>query len=116
MLDKKSILTEKEIEAKRKLLNGVDHDLAATFKALGDVTRLRLFRILIVQRPIRVKTLAKILGRSIPLTSQHVKILTHAKLLKKNRTENNIFCTINHENPYVKELIKTIHQAMKSTV
>lgn len=108
------MLTQLEIRAKRKLLNEADRRLACTFKALGDVTRLRIFRLLTDQPEISVGTIAKILHVSTPLASQHIKILVHAGLIKKNRTGKNIFSTLDRRNPLVLELTKAIQRIIRS--
>lgn len=108
------MLTEAEIRANRKILNETDRDLAATFKALGDTTRLRIFRLLTNEPEMSVSTIAKILHISSPLTSQHIKILVNVRLIEKQRTGKRIFTKLDHRNPVVKELTRTIQRAMKT--
>jgi DNA-binding transcriptional ArsR family regulator len=108
------MLTEREIRSKRKLLNETDRLLASTLKALGDVTRLRIFRLLTDHPEISVGTIAKILHVSTPLASQHIKILVHARLLKKSRTGKKIFSQLNRSNPLALEMIKAIQRSMAS--
>ena len=91
-----------------------DARLAAAFKALGDVTRLRLFRILTDSPEESVSTIAAILDLSLPLTSQHIKALAQAQLLTKNRTGKKIFSRLDRKNPVVRELIRAVSQAMRS--
>lgn len=56
-------------------------DLVKKFKALGDETRFKLF-LLISERKICVKGLAKILNISEAAVSQHLKVLREAGLVK----------------------------------
>ena len=109
------MLTEAEIRSNRKILNETDRHLATTFKALGDTTRLRIFRLLTNEPQMSVSTIAKILHISAPLTSQHIKVLVHARLIEKQRTGKRIFSKLDRRNPVVKELQRTIQQSMKST-
>lgn len=108
------MLTAKEIQQKRRMLGETDAHIAAAFKALGDVTRLRIFRILTDQPEASVGMIAEILDLSLPLTSQHIKALAHAQLLTKNRTGKRIFSRLDRQNPIVRELIRAVSQAMKS--
>jgi DNA-binding transcriptional ArsR family regulator len=102
------MLNKNEIIKKQKLLNETDERMANTFKALSDVNRYRIFRILAKQPQLTVSNIAKILKISVPLASQHVKVLTNAKILQKERVGKKIFPKIKHSNPFVKTVIKTI--------
>lgn len=97
-----------------KLPNGTDRHLAAVFKALGDTTRLRIFRLLMDQPEISVSSIAQLLRISAPLTSQHIKILVHTKLLEKKRTGKRIYPRIDRTNPIVRELVRTIQKSIKT--
>lgn len=109
------MLTDAEIRSNRKILNETDRDLAATFKALGDMTRLRIFRLLTNEPDMSVSTIAKILHISSPLTSQHIKVLVNARLVEKQRTGKKIFPKLDLHNPVVRELVRTIKRSMKSS-
>lgn len=108
------MLTPKQVQRKRRILGETDARIAAAFKALGDVTRLRIFRILTDSPEESVSSIALILDLSLPLTSQHIKALAQAKLLTKNRTGKNIFSRLDRKNPVVRELIRAVSQAIKS--
>lgn len=97
-----------------KLPNGTDRRLAAVFKALGDTTRFRIFRLLIDQPQISVSTIAQLLHISSPLTSQHIKILVHAQLIEKRRTGKRIYSRLDRTNPVVRELVRTIQKSIKT--
>lgn len=97
-----------------KLPNGTDRRLATVFKALGDTTRFRIFRLLIDQPNISVTEIAKLLRISSPLTSQHIKILVYAQLIKKERTGKSIYSRLDRTNPVVRELVRTIHKTIKT--
>jgi len=107
------MLSEKEIKEKRKLLNETDKNMAAAFKVLSDVNRYRIFRILSEQPKISISSIARILDISLPLASQHIKVLTHANLLQKERDGKKVFTKLEQNNPFVPVIIKTIKQAYK---
>ncbi|HBP00232.1 MAG: Transcriptional regulator, ArsR family [Candidatus Uhrbacteria bacterium GW2011_GWF2_41_16] len=108
------MLTDAEIRSNRRILNETDRDLATTFKALGDTTRLRIFRLLTNEPQMSVGTIAKILHTSSPLTSQHIKVLVNVHLIEKQRTGKKIFSKLDRRNPVVRELIRTIRRSMKT--
>lgn len=105
------MLSEKELKKNLKLLNDTDKSMAATFKVLSDVTRYRIFRILVEQPKLSVSTIAQMLNISLPLASQHLKILVQANLLQKMKDGKQVFPTIVQSNPFVPAIIKTIKHA-----
>lgn len=107
------MLNEKEILKNRKILNETDKSMAAMFKVLSDVNRYRIFRILTQQPKLSVSSLARILNISLPLTSQHIKILVHARLLQKERDGKKILTKLERGNPFVQAIVKTIQRALK---
>lgn len=107
------MLSKKEIENNRKILTTADKSMATTFKVLGDVNRYRIFRVLVEQPKLSVSAIAEILDISLPLTSQHIKILTHANLIEKKRDGKRIFPKIKQDNPFVPAILKTIKLAYK---
>ncbi|MFA5771047.1 MAG: metalloregulator ArsR/SmtB family transcription factor [Patescibacteria group bacterium] len=107
------MLSEKEIQKNLQILSDTDRKMAATFKVLSDVTRYRIFRILVEQPKLSVSTIAQILGISLPLASQHLKILVHANLIQKVKDGKRVFPTIEQSNPFVPAILKTIKHAYK---
>lgn len=109
------ILTKKEIQQNRRIFSETDKIMAATFKTLSDVNRYRIFRILAEQPKLTVSSIAGILDISLPLASQHIKILAHANLLRKERTGKKVLTKLEHSNPFVQAMVKIIKKALKST-
>jgi DNA-binding transcriptional ArsR family regulator len=107
------MLSKKEIQEGRRILTVADKSMAATFKVLGDVNRYRIFRVLVEQPKLSVSAIAEILNISLPLTSQHIKILVHTNLLQKVRDGKRIFPKIKQDNPFVPAILKTIKLAYK---
>lgn len=107
------MLSKKEILENRKILSETDKKMAAAFKVLSDVNRFRIFRLLSQQPKISISSLAKILNISLPLASQHIKILTHANLLQKERAGKKVYPKLEYGNPFVQAVVKTIQEALK---
>ncbi len=107
------MLSPKEIEQKSAQLHEIDIRMAAAFKVLSNVNRYRIFRILSEQPKISVTTIAKILNISLPLASQHIKILSHANILKKERSGKHIFPKLDYANPLVPAVMKTIQEVLE---
>jgi DNA-binding transcriptional ArsR family regulator len=101
----------KDIQTNRKLFSESDKSMVAVFKVLSDINRYRIFRILAEQPRLSVSNIARILDISLPLASQHIKILTHAKLLQKERDGKKVFPKLEHSNPFVQAIVKTIERA-----
>jgi DNA-binding transcriptional ArsR family regulator len=108
------MLTAKEINKNRKIFNESDKTMAADFKVLSDVNRYRIFRLLTEQSKLSVSDIAEILNISLPLASQHIRILTHVNLIKKEKYGKMVFPKLEHENPFVQAMVKTIQTALKS--
>lgn len=108
------MLSEKEIRKNRKLFSETDKSMAAAFKVLSDVNRYRIFRILAEQPKLSVGNIARILDISLPLASQHLRVLAHANLLQKERDGKKIFPKLEYGNPFVQAVVKTIQQVLKN--
>ncbi|MDO8509686.1 MAG: metalloregulator ArsR/SmtB family transcription factor [bacterium] len=109
------MFNKREIQKNRKIFTEADKIMAATFKTLSDLNRYRIFRILAEQPKLTVGSIALILNISLPLASQHIKILAHANLLKKERAGKKVLTKLEHSNPFVQAMVKIIKQALKST-
>lgn len=108
------MLSKKEILKNRKIFSETDESMAAAFKALSDVNRYRIFRILAEQLELSVGNIAEIMDISLPLASQHIKVLAHANLLQKERAGKKVFPKLEHGHPLVKAVTKTIQEILKS--
>ncbi len=107
------MLSEKEIRENRKIFSESDKSMAAAFKVLSDINRYRIFRILSQQPKISISSIARILNISLPLASQHIKVLEHARLLQKERGGKKVFPQLESGNPFVQAVTKTIQEALK---
>lgn len=107
------MLSEKEIKKNRGLFCEIDKKMVAAFKVLSDLNRYRIFRILTQQPKFSIGNIAQILNISLPLASQHLKVLVNADLLQKERKGKIIFPKLEQDNSFVQVIIKTIKQAQK---
>lgn len=95
------MLTPEEHAQLKKHVSGSDKRLVEVFDALGDANRCNLFR-LIVKRPgINVSEAANVLGLSVPLVSQHFKILERNSLLLKTKKGKEVHYKLNDKDPIV---------------
>lgn len=104
------MLSKKAALENRKRFSETDKTVSAVFKVLSDLNRYRIFRLLVEQPELTVSDIAHILKISLPLASQHIKILEHADLLQKERAGKKIFPKLKHDNPFVKAIITAIKQ------
>jgi DNA-binding transcriptional ArsR family regulator len=109
------MLSQKEVEVHRKLFHETDKTMAEVFKVLSDVNRYRIFRILAEEPKLSVGSIAAILNISLPLASQHIKMLARANLLQKERNGKTIIQKLQKDNPFVLAMLKMIKQALKLT-
>lgn len=96
-----------------KLASATDIELTSVFKALSDVNRYRIFRLLAQHPKLAVSEVAETLNISLPLASQHIKVLMHANLLKKERAGKKVFTKLKRDNPFVLAINNTIRQILK---
>jgi ArsR family transcriptional regulator, zinc-responsive transcriptional repressor len=107
------MLSNKEIIVIRRSLDGRDKKIAVIFKTLSDANRCKIFRILQNEPQLSVGTISKILGISLPLTSQHLKILLHNHLLVKERVGQKAFYKLKNNSPIIQALLIAINLKVK---
>ena len=103
---------KKEGQKMDTLSSETDQKMVAVFKVLSDVNRYRMFRMLSEHPKISISEIAKSLEISLPLASQHIKILTQANLIKKERDGKKVFPKLEYNNPFVRTIVKTIQLAV----
>lgn len=107
------MLSSDEIQKNRKIFTEMDKTMSSALKVLCDINRYRIFRILTVQPKLTVSDIAQILDISLPLASQHLKILATANLLQKERDGKKVLLKLEKKNPFVLAIAKTIARAAK---
>ncbi len=103
------MLSDQEIAKVKKYLNGKDQNLAETFKLLSDPNRCKMFRALAKHKQISVSDAANILDISLPLASQHLKILYQGDLLAKKKEGQSVYYSLNEHNPFVDSILRAIN-------
>ncbi|OGE78193.1 MAG: hypothetical protein A2751_03485 [Candidatus Doudnabacteria bacterium RIFCSPHIGHO2_01_FULL_46_14] len=83
-----------------------NRELVLVFKTLGDINRYRIFRSLIEKKHMVVSNIAKTLSISMPLSSQHLKILTLSGLVNKKKHGRSVYYFLNLDNWSVRSIIK----------
>ncbi len=102
------MIDQKEIQKNRKRFSEKDLSISALFKILSDTNRYRIFILLIGSPQFSVGTIAKILDISLPLTSQHIRLMVHAHVVKKTRDGRKICIKLERRNPLLTTLIKAL--------
>ncbi|HYV33455.1 MAG TPA: metalloregulator ArsR/SmtB family transcription factor [Candidatus Limnocylindria bacterium] len=100
------MLTEKQIAKIRKAFNGTDQRVI--FKILGDTNRYRIFEMLGKEPLLSVSDIAKILKISVPLASQHLKILEQGKMLVKEKQGQKVYYKLSADNPIAQSITQEI--------
>jgi DNA-binding transcriptional ArsR family regulator len=100
------MLTDNQIDKIRKAFNGTDQ--RAIFKILGDTNRYRIFEMLGKQPNISVSDMAKVLRISVPLASQHLKILEQAEILKKEKVGQKVYYKLRADNRIARSITKGV--------
>lgn len=108
------MLTAKELRDNRKLFNGNATQIVSMFKALNEINRYRILCILTKNPNLSVGDIAEILNISVPLASQHIKILTQCHLLQKIREGKKVISKLEKDNPFVKAIIHVVQQVQKT--
>lgn len=82
--------------------------LAQVFDALSDNNRCQIFRVFTKRTNLNVSEIASLLGTSLSLTSQHLKILENSQLLIREKIGREVFYRVNEQDPIVQSIVKAI--------
>lgn len=96
---------------KRQLKRYIAEDnrrLSEVFDALSDNNRCQLFRLFIKHQNLNVTEIAMLFNISVPLTSQHLKILEQSRMLTRKKAGRQVFYHINNSDPVVRSVVKAI--------
>lgn len=102
------MLSAQEAVRLRSLLKRDDQRLPIIFSALGDPKRCRIFRSFLAQEKLCVSDIARALGISMSLASQHLKILEITGLLIRERQGRVIYFRPNVKDALVRSIIKAV--------
>jgi ArsR family transcriptional regulator len=102
------MLKAKELDQLKKSITSDNSRLVEIFDCLKDTNRCNLFRLSIKDSNVNVSDAARILGLSVPLVSQHFRILDNKRLLVKNKRGKEVFYTINKDDPMVRSIAEVV--------
>lgn len=102
------MLNPTEIQKLKKLLSHDDQRLPIIFNALGEPKRCLIFRSFLQQEKLCVSDVSRMLGISMSLASQHLKILEITKLLTRQREGRIIYFRPNTDDELVRAIIKAV--------
>ncbi len=100
------MLTDKQIFKIRKAFNGTNQRLI--FKVLGDTNRYRIFEMLGKESKISVSDIAKVLKISVPLASQHLKILEQHSMLEKEKKGQKVYYKLKADNKIAESISREV--------
>ena len=102
------MLKPNEVKKLQGLLKREDERLPIIFNALSDPKRCKIFRSFLKHQRLCVSDISKILGISMSLASQHLKILEITKLLTREREGRVIYFKPNLTDELVRTIIKAV--------
>jgi ArsR family transcriptional regulator, lead/cadmium/zinc/bismuth-responsive transcriptional repressor len=101
------MLLEKEVAKIQKQLQAGQDKMSLVFEALGDPTRLKIFRLLAQKKDLCVTDIANVCGVSVPAASYQLKILEVVGLAQKERS-GKMTCYELQEGTIVQKVLKVI--------
>ncbi|HET9722064.1 MAG TPA: metalloregulator ArsR/SmtB family transcription factor [Candidatus Saccharimonadales bacterium] len=102
------MLTPAERVRLKKIVSEDNQRLAEVFDTIGDANRCQLFRLVARSHRLNVTEAAKVLRLSVPLASQHLKILEKNGLLIRHKLGREVFYGINQTDSLVTAIVKVI--------
>jgi len=82
--------------------------LSEVFDALSDNNRCRLFRLFAKNDTLNVTEIAALLSLSVPLTSQHLRVLEQSRILIREKTGRQVFYRLNTKDAIVSSIVRAI--------
>lgn len=102
------MLTVREKTALQKYISDSDDRLHVIFDALGEQNRCNMFRLFIKNTNLNVGEVADLLGITVPLASQHLKMLESLDVLERRKIGREVFYKINDQDSVVRSIIRSI--------
>ena len=102
------MLSTKKIQQIQKSFQGTHDHLVFIFEALGDATRLKIFRALAQKKELCVTDVANVFRISVPAASYQLKILEMVGLIRKERMGKMICYKLRKEDHLVRNVLKII--------
>lgn len=89
-------------------LNNREERLVSAMQLLGDKTRFKIFKLLLLGKEMCVTEIADAIGISVPAVSQHFRIFELVGLAEKQRYGQKICYLLKTDDQFVKELIRIV--------
>lgn len=102
------MLNPTELQKLRKLLTKNDDRLPIVFNALGDPRRCKIFRSFLTRERLCVSDISHLLKISMPLASQHLKVLEITGLLTREKEGRTVYFKPNTSDELVRTVIKAV--------
>lgn len=103
------MLEAKELQKVQKSFSDMKDRLAFVFEALGDPTRLNIFRLLSKEKKdLCVTDVANVFKISVPAASYQLKILEMVGLIERERMGQMTCYTLRDKDPLVRNVLKII--------
>lgn len=103
------MLSPHEQQNLKKYTQNIDvTNMTGAFDALSDKNRCLIFRVLLKEPKATVGQIADMLEISMPLASQHLRILLLAKLTRREKQGKLVYYSINYDEPIAIALKQSI--------
>ncbi|MDP2735823.1 MAG: metalloregulator ArsR/SmtB family transcription factor [bacterium] len=102
------MLKEKELQKVQESFAKAKDRLTFVFEALGDQTRLNIFRLLSRKKGLCVTDVANVFHMSVPAASYQLKLLEIVGLAKRQREGKMICYQLKEEDPVVQKVMKLV--------
>jgi DNA-binding transcriptional ArsR family regulator len=102
------MLNPREIGKLRSLMKRQDDRLPIVFGALGDPRRCKIFRLFLKRARLCVSDVARTMGISMSLASQHLKILEITGLVMREQEGRTVYYRPNGTDELVQSIIKAV--------
>jgi DNA-binding transcriptional ArsR family regulator len=102
------MLTLSEQKNLSKLVSKDSDRLVEIFNALSDSNRCKLFRLIAKNSKINSTEASATLKISMPLVSQHFKILVSSNLLSRHKVGREVFYSVNAKDENIAAILKVI--------
>lgn len=108
------MLKPREKAALKKYIDQSDSRLHTIFDALGEQNRCNMFRLFIKNTNLNVGEVADLLGITVSLASQHLKILENLSVICRTKVGREVFYHINESDNAVQSIIKSVLETSKA--
>lgn len=102
------MLTQEERKNVRAKIPDAGDRLALILEALGDLGRLRIFRLLMERHDLCVTDVAAVFGSTVPAASQQLRVLERVGLVRRERMGQMICYELRDDDPCVRSIASLV--------